>query len=166
MGKVQPGEDLSIGAKRNICVYLASGKYIAHFDDDDLYAPHYLVTMISKMEEKRSVAVKLGSWFTMNWETGKFGCVEPLAKVNRGENHPVMADGELFGWGFSYIFMRELALQIPYPDLSQGEDLEFYNEVRKMNCQDSVRPLDPCGTVLVFVTDVICVHTEHKQRSA
>mmetsp|Transcript_19684 Transcript_19684/g.51746 ORF Transcript_19684/g.51746 Transcript_19684/m.51746 type:complete len:414 (-) Transcript_19684:7-1248(-) len=38
-----------VGLKRNLAVHLASGQVVAHFDDDDLYAPGYLSHMVSKM---------------------------------------------------------------------------------------------------------------------
>jgi len=40
---------ISIGVKRNIACFLARGQVIAHFDDDDLYAPEYLDFMIAQM---------------------------------------------------------------------------------------------------------------------
>ncbi len=35
----------SLGLKRNVAIELAAGEIIAHFDDDDLYAPGYLSWM-------------------------------------------------------------------------------------------------------------------------
>lgn len=44
-------QDWSIGTKRNIGTHLATGEFIASFDDDDLYAPMYLSTMVGAMQE-------------------------------------------------------------------------------------------------------------------
>merc|ERR1719221_1224295 len=41
--------DFSIGLKRNMGIHLASGDWIAHFDDDDLYSPSYLTSMMNEM---------------------------------------------------------------------------------------------------------------------
>jgi len=40
----------SIGTKRNIACYLASGAVIVHFDDDDLYTPGYLGLMVRALQ--------------------------------------------------------------------------------------------------------------------
>eukprot|EP00913_Durusdinium_trenchii_P024557 g23054.t1 len=64
-----PGDDLSIGVKRNIGVHAASGDLIAHFDDDDLYAPGYLA--MSHFDG--AAALKLSSWYVGNAEVGAFG---------------------------------------------------------------------------------------------
>ena len=37
---------LYIERERNACTHLASGLVVANFDDDDLYAPAYLETMM------------------------------------------------------------------------------------------------------------------------
>lgn len=39
----------NVGTKRNIACALAAGQVIAHFDDDDLYAPSYLEAMLGQM---------------------------------------------------------------------------------------------------------------------
>eukprot|EP00971_Amphidinium_carterae_P188143 3734445-Amphidinium_carterae.1 len=39
----------TLGLKRNIACCLAQGAAIAHFDDDDLYAPGYLAFMWEKL---------------------------------------------------------------------------------------------------------------------
>ena len=39
-------ENQTIGEKRNLAIQNASGDVICHFDDDDLYAPTYVETMV------------------------------------------------------------------------------------------------------------------------
>lgn len=39
----------SLGLKRNVAIELAAGEIIAHFDDDDLYAPGYLTWMHERL---------------------------------------------------------------------------------------------------------------------
>jgi len=131
--RVSAEADLSIGLKRNICTHLASGEYIANFDDDDLYAPGYLDTMIRAMREQGNEAVTLGSWFVFDTSAGKFGHVDP--KASHGLRDPQQADEWLFGYGFSYIFSRALALENPYPDCDLGEDYAFYAMLRVKNTQ-------------------------------
>eukprot|EP00747_Dinoflagellata_sp_TGD_P008294 gnl/TRDRNA2_/TRDRNA2_117920_c0_seq2.p1 gnl/TRDRNA2_/TRDRNA2_117920_c0~~gnl/TRDRNA2_/TRDRNA2_117920_c0_seq2.p1 ORF type:complete len:183 (+),score=22.59 gnl/TRDRNA2_/TRDRNA2_117920_c0_seq2:79-549(+) len=93
-------------------------------------------------------------------------------------------DDWFFGYGFSYIFTREVALQIPYLDMNHGEDLKFFNGIRARNFLRTthsqqnkqpanatdpnkfLRPLDPCGIALYYDRDGICLHTEHKQGTS
>ena len=57
-----PGE-MSIGAKRNALCDVARSEIIAHFDDDDFYAPHYLEGMLSSMNEQKVEFIKLLGFF-------------------------------------------------------------------------------------------------------
>ncbi len=50
----------SIGQKRNMLIEMASGSLIAHFDDDDYYAPSYLETMVQSLGE--ADLIKLSKW--------------------------------------------------------------------------------------------------------
>ncbi len=46
---VHTKKNLTLGSKRNLLASLANGTILAHFDDDDWYAPNYLEIMISSM---------------------------------------------------------------------------------------------------------------------
>ena len=56
------GEDLTVGAKRNATILLASGQYCVNFDDDDLYADRYVEHMVTAMQQRNLVAVTLSGW--------------------------------------------------------------------------------------------------------
>merc|ERR1712232_531046 len=56
-------EDWSIGLKRNICTHLASGEVLVNFDDDDIYSPRYISTMVGAMRESHAAAAKLSGWY-------------------------------------------------------------------------------------------------------
>jgi len=45
---------LTLGHKRNQLIQLASGEIVAHFDDDNLYAPEYLSTMVEALYESKA----------------------------------------------------------------------------------------------------------------
>ena len=49
---------LDLGEKRNWLVQHATGDYVAHFDDDDYYAPHYISRMVSQILELDVVFIK------------------------------------------------------------------------------------------------------------
>src|SRR5437763_904922 len=56
-------ERLTIGEKLNKLIELAQGSIIARFDDDDLYAPEYLSSMINQLKTKNCDFIKLSAWF-------------------------------------------------------------------------------------------------------
>eukprot|EP00747_Dinoflagellata_sp_TGD_P180606 gnl/TRDRNA2_/TRDRNA2_33346_c0_seq1.p1 gnl/TRDRNA2_/TRDRNA2_33346_c0~~gnl/TRDRNA2_/TRDRNA2_33346_c0_seq1.p1 ORF type:complete len:236 (+),score=34.65 gnl/TRDRNA2_/TRDRNA2_33346_c0_seq1:82-708(+) len=67
----------------------------------------------------------------MDGGTGVFGYCDP--QESWGAHNPKQADDVLFGYGFGYVYTRDVALQMPYMDMNQGEDLKFYNGIRDRN---------------------------------
>lgn len=61
---------LTLGHKRNQLIQMASGEVVAHFDDDNLYAPQYLATMVEQLRASRSQLVRLEATFSWNPPTG------------------------------------------------------------------------------------------------
>ena len=49
-------EAMTIGAKRNDLCAAANGEIIAHFDDDDLYGPHYIKQMFPLWTTENSIS--------------------------------------------------------------------------------------------------------------
>lgn len=56
---VELEEDINVGRKRNIALGHANGKWIVHFDDDDLYAPNYIEAMLQELWSSKAQCVKL-----------------------------------------------------------------------------------------------------------
>jgi len=119
--------ELSIGAKRNIAQHIASGDYIANFDDDDLYAPSYLSTMINAMYNLNVDYITLSSWYFFDIVSGRFGFFDAVewAKVKKMREKDI--DGWLWGYGFSYVHKLQPALdrKINYPDQNMEEDILY-----------------------------------------
>merc|ERR1712070_40704 len=85
----------------------------------------------------------------------------------------------LFGYGFSYVYTRKVAMQNYFPDQSHCEDIEFYDKIRsryfsrnrghrdlRTTYTNRPHPLDPSGIALHFDTEGICLHTEHVQSTS
>jgi glycosyltransferase involved in cell wall biosynthesis len=102
-----------IGEKRNRLVLAASGSVIAHFDDDDWYAPEYLSRMIDRLVDADADLVKLGVW-RMKSPMGRRDC-----DVRR------RAPNMVWGWGFSYVYRRYVATRVSFPHVSHAEDYAF-----------------------------------------
>ena len=65
-------EHQTIGQKRNLAIQHASGDIICHFDDDDLYAPEYIATMVGAMEREGADFVKLSAWLVHGRERAPY----------------------------------------------------------------------------------------------
>jgi len=151
--------DFSIGLKRNLCTYLASGEVIANFDDDDLYAPSYLGRMLKSMVEQQSHAITLGSWYVCEISSGRCGYVDP----QQGTLGIAPIDKALYGYGFSYVYSREAALDCPYPNSSFGEDYDFFNGLREGSTLSGSKSWK---VALYFDRDGICLHMLHSASAS
>lgn len=153
--------DMSIGLKRNMCTYLASGATLANFDDDDIYAPSYLNSMVEAIDKDRTCAATLSSWYVFDVACGKFGFVDPVkAKETKAANAPKDIDDWLYGYGFSYVFRLEAALANPYPNMNLGEDYAFMRLLR------SARINGRKGISLVYDSYGLCLHTLHARSTS
>ena len=108
------GEDLTVGAKRNATILLASGQYCVNFDDDDLYADRYVEHMVTAMQQRNLVAVTLSGWHNFFEARGSAGYSEPKSWDPEDQDE---MDEILYGYGFSYVHLRVMALFFPYPNL-------------------------------------------------
>lgn len=134
------GEDWSIGTKRNICVHLASGDIIANFDDDDLYAPAYLSTMVPAMEEQTAQAITLSGWYNFHTETQDWKFCDPIAwGLTKGyDESDESVKSWAYGYGFSYVFRRQAGLDFFHDDISFGEDYNFVCQIQRRKGARSV----------------------------
>lgn len=54
---------LTLGDKRNQLIQLSSGEIVAHFDDDNIYAPEYLTAMVKELRASNAQLVSLSATF-------------------------------------------------------------------------------------------------------
>jgi glycosyltransferase involved in cell wall biosynthesis len=162
-------ERLPLGEKRNRLVAAARGEMIAHFDDDDHYAPRYLARMVELLGEND--LVKLSAWFTYSaaldrffyWQTDRVHDLHyilapsgPLDAVGSARLPPTFVPDTLPGYGFSYVYRRAAALARPFPALDFGEDHAF------------ARALIEAGRPVRFVPDEegLAIHVLHGGNSS
>lgn len=120
-----PSCQWSVGLKRNLAVHYSSGSVIAHFDDDDLYAPLYLEAMVAGLGRSGADAVTLSCWHIFDELTGIAGFCD-----SQNDMPTVNSDGQAFGYGFSYVYLRSAWLRSPFPDCDLGEDYSFVKRLR------------------------------------
>jgi glycosyltransferase involved in cell wall biosynthesis len=118
-------KQMTIGAKRNALCEAAKGEIIAHFDDDDFYAPRYIEGMVSSMTDLNADFVKLFGFFLYHQTHDVFGYWdlerdfpvhwrlhpnEPLSPTRRRGG--VLAR---WGYGFSYVFIGKFGRKCAPP---------------------------------------------------
>lgn len=147
-----------IGTKRNRLVAEARGEIIVHFDDDDFYAPGYVARMVEALGEDD--LVKLSGWYAHGvaqncfcyWDTAAAARIQfivdsaqPLTPMH-GQR---VQDGNVRGYGFSYVYRKSAWAAAPFPDRDFGED---YAWVQAISPRCRIRTLpDVQGLVLHIV---------------
>lgn len=165
---------MSIGAKRNELISRASGELIAHFDDDDYYAPDYLSSMVAALDSSQAEFIKQSRWWA--WRESD-GSLWEWDTRSAAENHYVVSargvtfdqykfstesakeafrDSTLWGFGFSYVYLRQLWQQCRFEDVNFGEDYRFVCAVRASH------------HLLAHTADLphLTLHTLHSQSSS
>jgi glycosyltransferase involved in cell wall biosynthesis len=157
----------SIGHKRNRLLELARGELVVHFDDDDLYAPGYVAAVVDKLSGAdfftfsawhlwRHADRSLWYWDTTRIAEPHFvvggapheslrllypaeGVAEPARRA--------FVENNLWGYGFSYAYRRDLARRVEFPDRDHGEDLELVQRLGRQGARIAAAA-DPEGLVL------------------
>ena len=149
---VPVGQDLNVGAKRNLTVWLSSGEYCVNFDDDDLYADKYVECMVTEMKKRSLVALTLSGWHNFFEARGCAGYSDPKSWDPEDQDE---MDEILYGYGFSYVHLRVMALFYPYPNLGFAEDAPFMLKLREKT-----------GRVgLMEDVEGLCLHIVHSTSS-
>jgi cellulose synthase/poly-beta-1,6-N-acetylglucosamine synthase-like glycosyltransferase len=155
----------SIGEKRNLAIDLARGEVIAHFDDDEIYAPNYIITMLKHMHNQRADLTKLSAFFLYSAIHQKFAYWDllrtsglhfrwdegPMTALNFPENNNTFSDNYL-GFGFSYLYTKQLWASQPFDSVSFNEDGAFAAAARARGARIAL-PADETGLCLHIVHD-------------
>jgi len=154
--------DFSVGLKRNIAIYLASGEFVAHFDDDDLYAPNYLTATVKRLKSAKTSALKLSTWFVLDLKDGAITQCDPMSQGilpgYRRSADSAEKEKRLYGCGFSYVYRRSIALSMPFKDINIGEDHDFVSRILDEGGKPAV--------ALMKDTEGICLRVQHDKNLA
>jgi len=136
---------------------LSSGEFVVNFDDDDLYAPTYVETIVGMMRNQGLVGVTLSAWY--NYYIGKGVCTFSDPE-GWGEwvNNPQELTNILYGYGFSYTHRRTPSLTYPYPDVGFAEDAPFFLKLKERYGDNKV--------ILWKDTQGLCMHIMHRANTA
>lgn len=129
----QNNQNLGIAASRNRAISLASGKYIAIQDDDDLSFPDRLEKQVRFLDEHKNVVAVAGHWLIID-EKGEqvIDCIRAFKNPKYVKAHLLFSD--CIGNG-SAMFRRDCALDhnLHYRDSMLGmEDFFFWIEFSKI----------------------------------
>ena len=170
---------ISVGEKRNLLVERARGEIIVQFDDDDYYAPNYVSTMVSALNDRGADLINLRGWFMYDVRSEFFGYWDLMRKEGlhyrcdhegvaltmfSPENNLDFENNHL-GFGFSYAFKRNVWEAVKFPTIDWNEDGEFSLEVRSKFKVDGIH--DTQGICLHFLHDnstSCCFPQHHLQR--
>lgn len=128
-----------VSVKRNWLCGQARAPVIAQFDDDDYYAPHYLETMLARLEQTRADITKLSAWFVYSaqlkrlgwWDTantlGLHFTFGPEKRLDAFFNQtpPDNMKNNWLGYGFSYVFRKNAWERTPFPEVQYASDYGF-----------------------------------------
>jgi glycosyltransferase involved in cell wall biosynthesis len=135
-------QPMTIGAKRNALIAKARGELIAHFDDDDHYASHYLSSMVELLDQNQADLMKLSTFYLYAPQPQFFGYMDLNARVGLHyvltgnsvdtvtfhDKMKIGADFILF-YGFSYVYRKSLIDVAQYDDINLCEDESFIRGV-------------------------------------
>lgn len=114
-------KEISTGAKRNILLQRATGKYIIFIDDDDWIEPCYISELLKACESDAD-CFAMNGWITtnggnrINWALSK-------DYVNHGTTFYYRKTNHITG------VKRSIALQAGFPDKSNAEDKWYSDRV-------------------------------------
>jgi glycosyltransferase involved in cell wall biosynthesis len=116
-------ERCSIGAKRNLACQSARGAIIAHWDDDDWYAPARLSLQVAPLLAGEADLTGLENSFQLELATGEFWRPNP-------QLHRRMFLGDVHGGTLAY--WRNLFEEgVRYPEINLAEDALFIRTAQK-----------------------------------
>lgn len=114
----------SIGTKRNLACKHAAGSIIAHWDDDDWYAPDRLRYQAAPILTGEADLTGLESSFVLDLPSGQFWTAQPHI-------HRRMFVGNVHGG--TLVYRRELLTEgVRYPETNLAEDAAFLSRATKL----------------------------------
>lgn len=138
-------ERISIGSKRNQLIEKEKGNIIAHFDDDDYYAPNYISTMARLLNESGHDLLNIKAWFLYHEKNEFFGYWDILEikdmhfvcypthvqLIYFDENNLPLYGAMENGYGFGWIYKKAVLEKSPFADINWNEDGAFAHKAIK-----------------------------------
>lgn len=115
---------INLGAKRNLMLSMAQGRYVAFVDDDDRLEPDYLTTLLEATQTGRDALCFMVS---VRLDGGAPLPCHYSMRFNRDRN---TSTAYLRLPNHLMAVKRELAIKAGFPELGRGEDSEYAKRLR------------------------------------
>ncbi|WP_416563147.1 glycosyltransferase family 2 protein [Nocardia testacea] len=166
-----PLKRLTMGTKMNLLTQLAQGDILVQYDDDDYYAPNYVERMVEFLGDADFLT--LSGWFVYSTEHRSLFYwqaditspehfvvrpTEPVKSVSTLEWDPSWTTGNMWGYGFSYVWRKSVFPTVVMPDVPDDGlfwDYDFYSRLERAGLRTVCRP----------DTEGIVLHILHPQSS-
>ncbi len=144
------GGRMSVGAKRNWLAQRAEAPVIAHFDDDDYYAPDYLKTMLELLSRHGADMAKFSAWFIYSrkhaqlayWNTAhtrglhyRMFAGDAITPVILSEEDSRRFETHYAGFGYNYVYRKLVWRDIRFPETNFNEDYGFASAAIAAGCR-------------------------------
>eukprot|EP00971_Amphidinium_carterae_P258743 5135403-Amphidinium_carterae.1 len=113
---------MTIGEKRNLAIReYATGELIANFDDDDIYFPAYLTTMVKALQASSTALIHLAAWTVLDIQ--EHAC----ATFDRSAGIPTEQEAAQLSrrCGFCMVYTYQAWRSVPWPHTAAREDVAF-----------------------------------------
>ncbi len=120
------GKSMSIGAKRNLLLKRATGKYVAFIDDDDSIHPSYVALILDRLKQSPDCVELRGTMTTNGVNPKQF--IHTISCTHWHEKNGIYYRMP----NHLNAIKRELALQAGFPEKSFGEDHDFSKRVQPL----------------------------------
>jgi glycosyltransferase involved in cell wall biosynthesis len=162
-------ERITIGEKRNQLIARARGNIIAHFDDDDYYAPNYISTMARLLHESEHDLLNIKAWYLYHEKNEFFGYWDLLETkgmhfacypshvqlIYFDENNLPIYGAMDLGYGFGWIYKKAVWEKSPFESINWNEDGVF-----------ALKALENFKLGGIKDTEGICLHVLHGENSS
>jgi hypothetical protein len=153
------GEISTIGSSRNRLNAMTTEPVLLHLDDDDWVHETYGETMLAKLGDHD--LCKLSRWRALlesdgtvwEWDSTKMGGThyaikggEPVTRVQVEESDPVVLDGSIWGYGFSFCYKRSLWERVKFPE-EGTEDYPWILKCREAGAK--MKLVDDCAHLVL-----------------
>lgn len=138
----QLDEKISLGECTNYAIEKSNFDYVAKFDDDDYYAPHYLIDMMAAFNYTEADIIGKTSRFIYFKSKSVLGLYCPYPEFSYA-NYVV---------GATMVLRKDIWREIHFLDITAGEDTLFQQECEK--CGYKIFATDRYNYVTIRHTDL------------
>lgn len=119
--------EMSIGAKRNELVKVASGEYISFVDDDDSVSKNYISNLLKGIEQGVDCCSLRG---VITWDGERLELFEHSIKY---DSYKTNVSGEAITYerfpNHLNCIKSSIVKQIKFPEINHGEDTDFATQI-------------------------------------